>query len=118
MIYVGCDLGSTTGKAVVLADGEEAGGGGLEILAWAVEAAGYQPEETARRVLAEVLDRTGIETADRFSGICCTGYGRANVSFISHDISEITCHARRALWLYPDTRTVIDVGGQDVGRSR
>lgn len=36
------------------------------------------------------------------------------MSFISRNVSEVTCHARGALWLYPDTRTVIDVGGQDV----
>lgn len=110
IIYAGCDLGSTTGKAVLLGEN----GSSPKIIAWAIEPAGYQPEETARRVLAEVLDRAGLDSIQKFSAICCTGYGRANISFIKHNVSEITCHARGALWLNPSTRTVIDVGGQDV----
>jgi bzd-type benzoyl-CoA reductase Q subunit len=48
---------------------------------------------------------------------CCigTGYGRVNVPFAQRTITEITCHARGANFLYgPDVRTVLDVGGQDI----
>lgn len=110
MFYAGCDLGSTTGKAVILTDER----GELELVGWAVEPAGWQPEETAHRALDDVLGRAGLCGIQDCAAICCTGYGRANVSFISHNVSEITCHARGALWLHPQARTVIDVGGQDV----
>jgi predicted CoA-substrate-specific enzyme activase len=42
-----------------------------------------------------------------------TGYGRYKVTFGDAQITEITCHARGAHFLFPRTRTVIDMGGQD-----
>jgi len=41
------------------------------------------------------------------------GYGRLSVDFADREITEITCHAVGAHSLYPKTRTVIDIGGQD-----
>jgi bzd-type benzoyl-CoA reductase Q subunit len=48
---------------------------------------------------------------------CCigTGYGRVNVPFADRSVTEITCHARGANFIYgPEVRTVLDVGGQDI----
>jgi predicted CoA-substrate-specific enzyme activase len=42
-----------------------------------------------------------------------TGYGRYKVTFGDAQITEITCHGRGAQSLFPATRTVIDMGGQD-----
>ena len=42
-----------------------------------------------------------------------TGYGRYKVNFGNAQITEISCHARGANLLFPKTRTVIDMGGQD-----
>ena len=42
-----------------------------------------------------------------------TGYGRYKVNFGNAQITEISCHARGANFLFPKTRTVIDMGGQD-----
>ena len=42
-----------------------------------------------------------------------TGYGRDIVPFSSKAITEITCHAKGANFLFPDCRTVIDIGCQD-----
>jgi predicted CoA-substrate-specific enzyme activase len=42
-----------------------------------------------------------------------TGYGRYNISFGNAQLTEISCHARGAHFIYPSTRTVIDMGGQD-----
>ncbi|HZL72270.1 MAG TPA: acyl-CoA dehydratase activase [Planctomycetota bacterium] len=42
-----------------------------------------------------------------------TGYGRYKVTFGDLQVTEITCHARGAHFLFPETRTVIDIGGQD-----
>ena len=44
-----------------------------------------------------------------------TGYGRNSLDGIAHaQMSELSCHARGASFLYPDVHTVIDIGGQDV----
>ncbi|MEZ5318745.1 MAG: benzoyl-CoA reductase subunit A [Vicinamibacterales bacterium] len=43
-----------------------------------------------------------------------TGYGRARLPFPEANIkSEILCHGLGAHAMFPDTRTVLDIGGQD-----
>ena len=45
--------------------------------------------------------------------IVATGYGRINVPFADQQVTEITCHMRGVHWLFPNVRTIIDIGGQD-----
>ena len=40
-------------------------------------------------------------------------YGRYRVTFGHAQISEVSCHARGARLIFPGTRTVLDIGGQD-----
>jgi predicted CoA-substrate-specific enzyme activase len=43
-----------------------------------------------------------------------TGYGRVNVPFAQKSVTEISCHARGANFIYgPEVRTILDMGGQD-----
>ena len=43
-----------------------------------------------------------------------TGYGRVTLPFPKENIrSEILCHGLGAHMMYPETRTVLDIGGQD-----
>jgi predicted CoA-substrate-specific enzyme activase len=42
-----------------------------------------------------------------------TGYGRYRVTFGNTQVTEISCHGRGAVQMFPKTRTVIDMGGQD-----
>lgn len=43
-----------------------------------------------------------------------TGYGRLTLPFAKEQIrSEILCHGLGAHFMFPDTRTVLDIGGQD-----
>jgi benzoyl-CoA reductase subunit A len=43
-----------------------------------------------------------------------TGYGRARLPFPKEQIrSEILCHGLGAHFMFPNTRTVLDIGGQD-----
>ncbi len=46
--------------------------------------------------------------------IVSTGYGRINVPFTDKQFTEITCHAKGIARLFPEARTIIDIGGQDV----
>ncbi|MDW8469805.1 MAG: benzoyl-CoA reductase subunit A [Burkholderiales bacterium] len=58
-----------------------------------------------RDVLATPLEETYVVG---------TGYGRARLPFSKEHIrSEILCHGLGAHVLYPGTRTVLDIGGQD-----
>lgn len=109
MYYLGCDLGSTTGKAVVLSVEEGRGA----ILSYAIEPAGLSPEETAALAIGRACEQAGI-TRDELDGSCATGYGREHVTSVDKNVSEISCHAMGAHFLHPPCRTIIDVGGQDV----
>jgi predicted CoA-substrate-specific enzyme activase len=42
-----------------------------------------------------------------------TGYGRYRVTFGDLQVTEISCHGRGAVHMFPATRTVVDMGGQD-----
>lgn len=47
------------------------------------------------------------------SRIVGTGYGRISLPFADKVVTEITCHARGAVHLFPGTGVVLDIGGQD-----
>jgi len=104
MYYAGIDLGSVTAKAVIIGQGQ--------ILASAIAFSGYDSVETAEKVLAEALEKANL-IRKNVARLVATGYGRVRVPGADKQVTEITCHARGAYWLNPETRTIIDVGGQD-----
>jgi benzoyl-CoA reductase subunit A len=54
----------------------------------------------------------GIELEESYA--VGTGYGRVRLPFPKEQIrSEILCHGLGAHLMYPETRTVLDIGGQD-----
>jgi len=65
----------------------------------------HQIDEPIRKALDISLEETGIVG---------TGYGRVRLPFAKEFIrSEILCHGLGAHLMYPKTRTVLDIGGQD-----
>jgi predicted CoA-substrate-specific enzyme activase len=104
MITLGVDIGSLTGKAVLLRD--------KEILAWDVILTGPDSVETATTVTNTVLGKAGLALGD-VECVVSTGYGRIVVPFAHRNVSEISCHAKGAHWLVPTARTILDMGGQD-----
>lgn len=105
VIVGGCDVGSATGKALIMRDGK--------IAAYAIIPATTKPDKTAYKVMDEALSKVGLSSLREIEYVVGTGYGRAKVPFANQNISEITCHAKAAYWLRPTVRTVIDIGGQD-----
>jgi len=64
------------------------------------------------RVAAAIRDAVGIVLDEREH--VGTGYGRARLPFPKEAIrSEILCHGLGAHATFPNTRTVLDIGGQD-----
>ena len=58
--------------------------------------------------------RTALGISVEESYVVGTGYGRARLPFPKEHIrSEILCHGLGAHLMYPGTRTVLDIGGQD-----
>jgi len=103
---LGIDIGSTASKCVILKDGKE-------IVAKALIDVGAGTSGPQRAIDA-VLESAGMKTED-LSYILATGYGRNSLEdFVDHQMSELSCHAKGAAFLFPQVRTVIDIGGQDV----
>ena len=103
---IGIDIGSRTGKAVLLAHGK---------IYTAKEYTGVNMQETADELFAEVLEKSGLQRSD-IDYIVGTGYGRVAMDFegIKRQIvTEISCHAMGAHYLNAKVRTIIDIGGQD-----
>jgi predicted CoA-substrate-specific enzyme activase len=66
----------------------------------------------AYMTMAAALKKAGYEL-DSMDFIVGTGYGRLNIPFADKQITEITCHAKGIAALFPEARTVIEIGGQD-----
>lgn len=63
--------------------------------------------------LAAAVARVSARTLDQIGSVG-TGYGRARLPFPEGRIrSEILCHGLGAHAMFPRTRTVLDIGGQD-----
>jgi (R)-2-hydroxyacyl-CoA dehydratese activating ATPase len=103
--FAGIDVGSLSTEVVILSEGSEMAGYGI------VET-GANSTDAAEEALAEALAMAGLDPTG-FSRIVATGYGRVSVPFADKRVTEISCHAVGAWHLYPDTGTVIDIGGQD-----
>ncbi len=106
MKYVaGVDVGSTQTKAIILdEDGCVVGRGLLDMEASMTTAA----QDAFAKAVADARIR-----AEDVVYVIGTGYGRYKVTFGDDQVTEISCHARGAVSLFPGTKTVVDIGGQD-----
>lgn len=102
--YAGIDIGSTMTKVVILKDG---------VIASIIGPTGPEQRRLANRVMEEALKKVALPFSD-ITYIISTGYGRINVPFSDRQFTEITCHAKGIAYLFPEARTIIDIGGQDV----
>jgi len=82
------------------------------ILSRIVGPTGAEHRRLANKVMEEALEQASL-SFDKISYVIATGYGRINVPFADRQITELTCHARGVVSLFPTVRTAIDVGGQD-----
>jgi len=103
---VGIDVGSTYTKCAVLDEKRRVVGRGLV-------KTGYDFPKAI-----EGAYRAGLQTAaiqrEQVSYVASTGYGRFMVPFRDIQITELTCHSYAAHFLYGSTRTLLDIGGQDI----
>ena len=106
MMYgAGVDVGSTQTKAVIV-------DGSRRIVARSLIATGANVSRAGENAFVRCCEEAGF-AREAVGYVVGTGYGRYKVTFGDAQITEITCHARGAHSLFPDTRTVIDMGGQD-----
>lgn len=101
---IGIDSGSTSTDVVIL-DGDG------NIRSHAVVRTGAKASVGAKKALEEAMNKCGC-SADDIGFTVATGYGRNSIE-ADEAITEITCHAKGAYRLHPQTKTIIDIGGQD-----
>ena len=106
MLVAGIDIGSLATKAVIY-DGADGA-----IISSACIPSGARPPQAGERVLQQVLEAADVDR-DAIAVIVATGYGREAISVADSTVTEITCAARGAHFYEPETRAVIDIGGQD-----
>lgn len=103
---LGIDVGSTASKCVILKDGKE-------IVAKSLVDVGTGTSGPARSI-SEVLENAHMKKED-MAYTLATGYGRNSLEGIADkQMSELSCHAMGAYFIWPNVHTVIDIGGQDV----
>lgn len=95
---LGIDSGSTTTKGVLF--------DGKEIIKTMIIKTAAKPRESIYKVYNELY-------SDEVKYTIATGYGRELLKEADKYVTEITCHAQGAAFLNPNTRGIIDIGGQD-----
>ncbi len=103
--FAGVDVGSLSTDVVII----NASG---KCLAEVVVATGLNGGETAQKAFDQSLNQAGL-AQEQIKAVTATGYGRASVAFATGKTTEISCHGVGAHHLFPNTGTVIDIGGQD-----
>lgn len=106
--FGGCDVGSTTGKAVII---DESG----VIVASSIVPSEIDPGLTSTLALEKACAH--VSCLSRFRDLAYlvgTGYGRNEVPFAHENVSEISCHAMGVFSCAPEVKTIVDIGGQDV----
>lgn len=99
--YAGIDSGSTSTELVIFDENKNI-----------VKAVMVRTGANAQAGAQKALDEAQI-SLEEIKTVTATGYGRKNIDFANEDVTEITCHARGARFLYPEARYIIDIGGQD-----
>lgn len=103
----GVDVGSTQTKAVIIDES-------LAIVGRALIDTGSNVTIAAENAYEIALRQAQINEENEGVGyIIGTGYGRYKVTFGDSQTTEISCHARGAVQMFPGTATVLDMGGQD-----
>lgn len=103
-ITAGVDVGAVSSEAVILVDDE--------IFSYSEMPTGGTSTEAAEKAMSAALGETRMRFTD-IQYTVATGFGRVIVPFSQRNISEISCHAKGAHWIFPGARTILDMGGQD-----
>ncbi|MFX1513034.1 MAG: acyl-CoA dehydratase activase [Promethearchaeota archaeon] len=105
MYFAGIDVGSNTTKAVIIKDSI--------VVGKSITKTGGIAMKSATEVYQRALTLAQINQ-EKITASVATGYGRNLVKEMgNYQITEITCFARGAFETNPQTRTIIDIGGQD-----
>ena len=107
---IGLDIGSTYTKAVIL-DEEQ------RIVSKCMRPTGSRLQEVGDATAKDAVMLAGMNRGD-IDYCITTGYGRHQYSGADLPVTDLTATARGTAFLFPATRTVLDIGGQTMKASR
>ena len=110
IVTAGIDVGSTYTKAIVIDQDKT-------ILGRGTRPTGFRLSEASSVVYRSCLADAGLQEQD-VDYVIATGIGRHQVGFKDLHVTDMTATARGAAFLFPGTRTVLDVGGHTMKASR
>lgn len=105
LYFAGLDIGSLSTETVIIDKKQN-------IAASTILSTGANAIAAAEKSLNLALEKAEIKK-EHIHYIIATGYGRVNIPFSNKTVTEITCHGRGAYHFFPNTLTIIDIGGQD-----
>jgi len=103
MLVAGVDVGARNISVVILQDSD--------ILSYCVLSSGEEGGIASRRAVEETIKKTDFNFTD-LECVVSTGCGRSSVPFADYQSAEVVCQARGAFWLFPSTRTVLNLGAE------
>jgi predicted CoA-substrate-specific enzyme activase len=101
--FIGIDIGSAYSKGVIIQ--------GLRLIASHVIISGTNYRTSAETLRTELIRQANLSHND-IAKTVATGAGAGNVYYASKKASDIVCTARGINNVFPQARTVIDVGSQ------
>jgi benzoyl-CoA reductase subunit D len=104
MITAGIDVGTQTVKVVLLKDGE--------VVSRGKEFSGFDPTKSAEQAVDEALKKAKLSLSD-INHVTATGSGMNMAPYSNSTISMMGADARAGVHLFPNARTIIDVGAEE-----
>jgi benzoyl-CoA reductase subunit D len=104
MITIGIDLGTQSVKAVILKDGA--------IIARVQAFSGFDPAKAAEQAVAEALKKAKLSLTD-VNHVTATGSGMEMAPQANSTISMMGADAKAGVHVFPNAKTIIDVGAEE-----
>lgn len=107
MITAGVDCGARTVKALILKDGKT--------LAQSFALTGFDQRVSVEQAFQSALQQAGL-AREALQHITVTGIGRKalhTAATPSSEVTEVSADAKAIVFLFPNARTVIDVGAEE-----
>ena len=111
MLYTaGIDIGSTYTKALILSDSDR-------IIGRSMLPTGFRLSDVAEAAFGEAARGAGLGR-EEVAYVVATGFGRHQALIADVKVTDLTASARGTTFFFPETRTVLDIGGQTMKASR